>query len=124
MEQMPREMAGPAPVFHRALMNALAAVPGDKLRPTDDQLVGMSWRLARESGDAELTPPLMQGYSADGRLDDLRLPQPLPEGAGQAAQDLGRWGHLLHFSDCANDCDGTCRRAPQGFFQRKRPRRA
>jgi hypothetical protein len=82
-------MAGPpgsTPVFHRALMNALAAPPGDKLRPTDGQLVGMSWRLARESGSAELTPPLAQGYHADGRLDDLRLPQPIPQGAGQAAQ--------------------------------------
>eukprot|EP01047_Picozoa_sp_COSAG01_P019804 COSAG01_NODE_1112_length_11654_cov_8.254435_15_plen_82_part_00 len=29
----------------------------------------------------------------------------------------------LHFADCANDCDGACRRAPQGFFQRKRFRR-
>ena len=36
---------------------------------------------------------------------------------------VGRWGHLLHFADCANDCDGACRRAPQGFFQRKRFRR-
>ena len=52
---------------------------------------------------------------------------PTSAAAGQFSRaycrHVGRWGHLLHFADCANDCDGACRRAPQGFFQRKRFRR-
>jgi hypothetical protein len=81
-------MAGNAPPFWRALMLAFEAPAKDKLRPTDEQLVGMSWRLAREA--CGLTPPLMDGYRADGPLDDLRLPPTLPPGAGQAAQKFLR----------------------------------
>jgi hypothetical protein len=85
-------MAGHAPLFWRALRSALEVRAGDKLRPTDEQLVGMSWRLAREACGLTppLTPPLMDGYCADGPLDDLRLPQTLPPGAGQAAQKFLR----------------------------------
>jgi hypothetical protein len=76
------------PPHWRALRSALEAPAGDKLRPTDEQLVGMSWRLAREA--CGLTPPLSDGYRADGPLDDLRLPPTIPPGAGQAAQKFLR----------------------------------
>jgi hypothetical protein len=97
------------PPHWRALRSALEAPAGDKLRPTDEQLVGMSWRLAREA--CGLTPPLMDGYRADGPLDDLRLPPSLPPGAGQAAQNFLRehWqtpGAVLWYNIANTNKDG------------------
>jgi hypothetical protein len=38
--------------------------------------------------DMGVEPPLTQGYDAAAKVDSLRVPTPLPDGAGQAAQDF------------------------------------
>eukprot|EP01047_Picozoa_sp_COSAG01_P068592 COSAG01_NODE_9948_length_2294_cov_5.096128_1_plen_463_part_00 len=74
-------------VWSKAINEAFFAPVGDKCRPSDEQLVAMSWRLAKDMG---VEPPLTQGYDAAAKVDSLRVPTPLPEGVGQAAQDFLR----------------------------------
>jgi hypothetical protein len=61
---------------HWAMSMTLAAPTGDKLRPTDAQLVAMLWRFVREwRGPRALEPPAaaMYGYVRSAPLEKLKF---------------------------------------------------
>eukprot|EP01047_Picozoa_sp_COSAG01_P069951 COSAG01_NODE_10482_length_2155_cov_11.483949_1_plen_125_part_10 len=73
---------------HWAMSMTLAAPTGDKLRPTDAQLVAMLWRFVREwRGPSALEPPAaaMYGYVTSAPLEKLKFDMIAPEN-GEAAR--------------------------------------
>eukprot|EP01047_Picozoa_sp_COSAG01_P088683 COSAG01_NODE_20986_length_923_cov_9.266990_1_plen_172_part_10 len=126
-EKGPRHTVGKRVVTPRGTPLAqeqplIALLPRDRVSPDlQDRQLG-SWRPAVDGNVATVSYCILPGPAAQGDMLCCRLCKlsrsPSSAAAGQFprayCRHVGRWGHLLHFADCANDCDGACRRAPQG----------